>query len=66
MSKLIKQILVIEVEAEKDFPDLIGEVCRRITMHPHVANAEPVSVALSMEHTRAPKPGGRSYIGKTE
>lgn len=54
-----KLIVVIELEVEKDIPDIIGEVCRRIVMHPHITDANPLSVAPSLEHTHAPKPGNR-------
>lgn len=61
-----KLILVIELEMEKDVPDIAREVCQRITMHPHVHDANPLSIAPSLEAEHAPKAvnvNTRSYMG---
>lgn len=65
-----KLIVVIELEVEKEVADIGAEVCRRITMHPHVTDANLVSISESLTHTHAPKPvmgamtGQRTFIGK--
>ena len=60
-----KLILVIELEMERDVPDIANEVCKRIAMHPHVHDANPVSISPSMESEHAPKPqpNMRNYMG---
>lgn len=53
-----KLIVVIEIEMEKEVASLeIGdEVCKRIAMHPHVMDANLISVGGSLEMRLAPKP----------
>ncbi len=42
--KLTREYFLVEVEVEKPVPDLGGEICRRIAMHPHVHDANIISV----------------------
>jgi len=60
-----KLIIVIEVETERDIPDIGSEVCKRIVNHPHVTDANVVTVGASLTHTHAPKPKTyeRDFIG---
>ncbi len=59
-----KLIVVIELEMERPVTDIGEQICQRITMHPHVQDANLLSIAESLEGTHAPKPVGvRSYIG---
>jgi hypothetical protein len=56
-----KLIVVIEVEMEKDVAGIETEICQRITMHPHVKDANPLSISESLESRHAPKPINVNY-----
>jgi hypothetical protein len=44
MMKTEKVIVMIEVDIEKPITDLGGEICRRISMHPDVQDANVITV----------------------
>ena len=51
-----KLIVVIEIEMERDVKGIENELCQRIVMHPHVKDANPLSVSESLETRHPPKP----------
>lgn len=51
-----KLIVTIEVEIERNIPDLGDEICRRITMHPYVTDANPICIGNDLTALHAPKP----------
>lgn len=60
---MIKLICVIELEMERDVPDIGAEVVKRITMHPHVHDANVLAISASLEGSHAPKPVARAFLG---
>lgn len=58
MSKtnITKIIIVLELEMEKDVPNIGEEVCRRIVMHNDVQDANVIAMSPSLWEQHAPKP----------
>lgn len=50
-----KLIVTIEVEVERNIPDLGEDICRRITMHSHVTDANVICIGNDLTHFHAPK-----------